>query len=94
MSQPESDMMSRIKIASIHDVEYENLLNKMLKDEVNLNGRGFKVEQKGLIFFKGRVYMPNVVGLKLFNRNEMHKPHYEGNPGYQKMIASLRKKLF
>ena len=38
MSQPESDMMSKIKTINIHDVEYENLLNKFLKDEVNLNG--------------------------------------------------------
>ena len=38
MSQPEGDMMSRIKIASIHDAEYGNLMNKLLKDEVNLNG--------------------------------------------------------
>ena len=38
MSQPESDLMSIIKTTNIHDAEYENLLNKLLKDEVNLNG--------------------------------------------------------
>ena len=52
MSQPESDLMSKIKTASIHDAKYENLLNKLLKDEVNLNGIEFKVDQKGLIWFK------------------------------------------
>ena len=30
MSQPEGDLLSRIKISSIHDVEYGNLLNKLL----------------------------------------------------------------
>ena len=44
MRQPESDLMRRIKIASIHDAEYEKLMNKLLKDEVKLNGRKFKVD--------------------------------------------------
>ena len=52
MSQPKSDMMNKIKTTSIHDDEYENLLNKLLKDEVNLNGAEFKVDQKGLIWFE------------------------------------------
>ena len=38
MSQPKSDLMRRIKTTNIHDAEYENLLNKLLKDEVKLNG--------------------------------------------------------
>ena len=38
VSQLESDLVNRIKEACIHDAEYENLLNKLLKDEVNLNG--------------------------------------------------------
>ena len=66
MSQLEIDMVSTIKKTSIHDDEYENLWNKLLKDKVNLNGKEFKVEQKGLIWFKGRIYMPNVAYLKLF----------------------------
>ena len=94
MSQPKCDMMSRIKKTSIEDCEYENLLNKLLKDKVNLNGTEFKVDQKGLIWFKERVYMPNVVDLKLFILNEMHKPPYAGHPSYQKTITTLRKKLF
>ena len=90
MSQPKSDLMRRIKIASIHDAEYGNLLNKLLTEEVNLNGTEFKVNQKGLIWFKRRICMPNVAELKLFILNEMHKPPYAGHPGYQKMITSFR----
>ena len=44
VSQPEGDLLSRIKIASIHNAEYWNLLNKLLTEEVNLNGTKFKVE--------------------------------------------------
>ena len=38
MSQLESHLRNRIKTTSIHDIEYMNLWNKLLKDEVNLNG--------------------------------------------------------
>ena len=93
-SQPEGDMLSRIKIASIHDVEYGNLLNKLLKDEVNLNGIEFKVDQKGLIWFKRIICMPNITDLNLFVLNELHRPPYAGHPGYQKMIKTLKKKFF
>ena len=94
MSQPESNMMRRIKTTIIHDAEYENLLYKLLKDKVKLNGIEFKVNQKGLISFKGRICMPNIAYLKLFVLNEMHRPTYAGNPGYQKMITSREKNSF
>ena len=89
VSQPEGDVLRRIKIASIHDVEYGNLLNKLLTKEVNLNGTEFKVDHKGLIWFKRRIYMPNVADLKPFILNEMHKPPYAGHPSYQKVITAL-----
>ena len=38
VSHPKGDLLSRIKIASINDVEYRNLLNKLSIEEVNLNG--------------------------------------------------------
>ena len=94
MSQLESNLGSKIKASNIHDVEYENLLNKLLKDKVNLNGTKFKVDQKGLIWFKRRIYMPDVVDLKLFVLNEMHIPPYARHPSYQKMIRVLRKQFF
>ena len=90
MSQPKSDLLSRIKIASIRDDEYVNLLNKLQKDEVNLNGTKFKVVWKGLIWFKGRIYMLDVTYIRLLILNEMHKSPYAGHPGYQKMITTLR----
>ena len=40
------------------------------------------------------IYMPNVVDLKLFILNEMHKPPYAGHPGYQKMVTTLRKQFY
>ena len=70
VSQPEGDLLSRIKIASINDVEYGKLLNKLLTERLHLNGTEFKIDQKGLIWFKRRIYMPNVADLKLFILNQ------------------------
>ena len=39
VSQPKGNLLSRIKLASINGVEYGNILNKILTEEVNLNGR-------------------------------------------------------
>ena len=39
VSQPKGNLLSRIKLASINGVEYGNILNKLLTEEVNLNGR-------------------------------------------------------
>ena len=94
MSQPEGDLLSRIKIASIHDAEYRNILNKLWKYKVNLNGTEFKVDQKGLIWFKRIIYMPNIADFKFIVLNELHKPPYAGHPGYQKTITTLRKQFF
>ena len=74
MSQPESDLKRRIKTTTIHDAEHGNLLNKLMKDEVNMNGKEFKVDQRELIWFKWRIYMPNIAYLKLFLLNELHIP--------------------
>ena len=94
MSQPKGDLLSRIKIASIQDAECGNLLNKLLTEEVNLNRIEFQVDEKGLIWFKRRIYMPNVAYLNFFVLDELHTPPYAKNPGYQNMIASLRKQFF
>ena len=74
LCKPKCNLLSRIKLASINGVEYGNLLNKLMTEEVNLNGTEFKIDQKGLIWFKGRIYMHNVAYLKMFILNEMHKP--------------------
>ena len=49
MSHPESDIVNKIKAVSEQDVEYVKLLNKIQNNEINLNGKDFKVDEKGLI---------------------------------------------
>ena len=52
---------------------------------------GYSLNEKGLIFYKNRLYIPNVSKVKLFILNEIHKSPYSGHPGYQKTITMLWK---
>jgi len=94
LSRPKSDLLDKVKAASILDADYSKLLSEIQKTEVNLNGTAFKIDQKGLIWFKDRLYVPKNLDIKLFILNEMHKPSFSCHPGYQKMITTLRKQFF
>ena len=50
--------------------------------------------QKGLICYRNRLYIPNVDSLKKEILDEYHKQPQSGHPGYQKMLTALKKKLF
>ena len=42
------------------------------------------MDEKGLMLYKNRLYVPNVPEIKLLILNEVHKTPYSGHPGYQK----------
>ena len=52
------------------------------------------MNEKGLILYKNRLYVPNVPKIKLLILNEVHKSPYSGHLDYQKMITMLRKYYF
>ena len=85
-----SELKDKVKVASTQDANYNKLLSKLQNHEINLDGAAFKVDQKGFIWFKDRLYVPNVLEIKLFIMNEMHKHPFAGHPGYQKMVTALR----
>ena len=86
--------MDKVKAASTQDTNYNKLLSKIQNNEINLDGAAFKVDQKGIIWFKDRLYILNDLEIKLFILNEMHKPPFAGHLGYQKMVTTLRKQFF
>ena len=86
--------MDRVKEARTQDTNYNKLLSKIQNNKINLDRATFKVDQKGFIWFKDRLYVPNVLEVKLFIMNEMNKPLFAGHPGYQKMVTALRKQFF
>ena len=52
------------------------------------------MEEDGLLTYKGRIYIPNVAGLRRVVMDEIHKAPYSGHPGYQKTIATARNQYF
>ena len=94
LSQPKSDLLDKVKEASTQDTNYNKLLSKIQNNEINLDGEAFKVDQKGFIWLKDRLYILNDLEIKIFILNEMHKPPFAGHLGYQKMVTTLRKQFF
>ena len=84
------DLEELVKKVAYQDPNYENLQLKMLKKEM----AEYTQNQKGLISYKNRFYIPNVESLKKEILDEYHKQPYLGHPGYQKMLRALKKKLF
>ena len=52
------------------------------------------MNEKGLLLYKDRLYVPNVPNIEMLILNEVHKTPYSGHPGYQKTITMLRKDYF
>eukprot|EP00253_Pinus_taeda_P030914 PITA_30914 len=47
-----------------------------------------------MLYYKGRLYVPNQNSIKNLILDEFHKSHYAGHPGYQKLITALRKEYY
>ena len=55
---------------------------------------GYKLEEDGLLTYKGRIYILNVEYLRRVVMDGIHQAPYSGHPGYQKTIATARKQYF
>ena len=76
------------------DKDYQNLREKVTENESEYMKTNFTLNEKGLMLYKNRLYVPNVPEIKLLILNEVHKSPYLGHPGYQKKITMLRKDYF
>ena len=76
------------------DEMYVEVKDKLLHQSLEKKYEGYKLEEDGLITYKSRIYIPNVAHLRRVFMDEIHKTPYSGHPGYQKMIATARKKYF
>ena len=77
----------RIKL----DTEYQNLRDNVTNNKSKNVKIDYNLNEKGLMLYKNRLYVPNIPEIKLLILNEVHKITYSGHLGYQKMITMLRK---
>ena len=76
------------------DENYQKLQAKVAENLIESLSTGYSLNEKGLILYKNRLYIPNVPKIKLLILNEIHKTPYLGHPGYQKTITMLQKYFF
>ena len=73
------------------DTEYQSLKEKVTQNVSKNIIINYDFNEKGLILYKNRLYVPNIPEVKLLILNEINKSPYSRHPGYQKMITRLRK---
>ena len=52
------------------------------------------MNEKVLLLYKDKIYVPNVPKIKLLILEEIHKTPHSWHPSYQKTITMLRKDYF
>eukprot|EP00253_Pinus_taeda_P017694 PITA_17694 len=83
-----------IKETSDQDAEYQQLRQQIQQAVKEDSQQEYTTDDAGLIYFKGRIYVPNQSRIKNLIMDEFHISHYAGHPGYQKMITAIRKEYF
>ena len=87
----QSDLRQQIVNHVAGDELYEQVKDKLQQQSLERRYEGYKLEEDGLITFKGRIYIPDVANLRRVVMDQIHQTLYSGHLGYQKTIATSRK---
>ena len=90
----QSDLRQQIVNRAVGDELYEQVKDKLQQKSLEKRYEGYKLEEYGLLTYKGRIYILNVAYLRRVVMDEIHQAPYSDHPGYQKMIATARKLYF
>ena len=90
----QSDLRQQIVNHIARDELYEQLKDKSQQQGLEKRYEGYKLEEEGILTYKGKIYIPNVVDLRRVVMDEIHQALYSSHPGYQKTIATARKQYF
>ena len=71
---------------------YELVKDKLQQQSLEKRYERYKLEEDGLLTYKDRIYISDVADLRRVVMDEIHQAPYSGHPGYQKTIATARKK--
>ena len=58
------------------DKEYQNIRKKVIENELENIKTDFSLNEKGLMLYKNKLYVPNIPELKLLSLNEVYKSPY------------------
>ena len=94
ISTYKTDLEEQLEAEIEQDENYRKLQAKLKENLIESLIIGYNLNEKGLLLYKDRLYVPNVPKIKLLILNEVHKTPYSGHLGYQKTITMLRKDYF
>ena len=89
-----TDLEEQLKAGIEQAENYLKLQAKAKENLIESLSTGYSLNEKGLLLYKDRLYVPNVPRIKLLILNEIHKTPYSRNPSYQKTITMLRNDYF
>ena len=61
---------------------YELVKDKLQQQSLEKRYEGYKLEEDGIITYKGIIYIPKVVYLRRVVMDNIHQAPYSGHPGY------------
>jgi len=94
LSSWKSTLLETIQKTAEHDAEYQQIKQQLKQGNGEGNQQKFELDNVGVLYYKGRIYIPNQSQIKNLILDEFHTSHYAGHPGYQKMITAIRRNYF
>ena len=87
----QSYLRQQIVNHTAEDELYEQVKDKLKQQSLEKRYEGYKLEEYGILTYKGRIYIPNVASMRRVVMDEIHQTPYSSHPGYQKTIATARR---
>ena len=88
------DLRERILKALAEDEKYLQVTARGQQGKLEKQYEGYQLKEYGLLIYKGRMYIPQDVGLKGLVMDEMHQMPYSRHLGYHKTIAPTMKQYY
>ena len=93
-SQEEFNFSYLIREFAKKDLEYKFLWQKINQSNNSRKKTDYNINEKNLLTFRGRIYVPNQQVFRLFILDEFRKMPYVSHLSYQKIFSAIKKKHF
>ena len=77
-----SDLRQHIVNHATEDELYMQVKDKLQQQGLEKRYEGYKLEEEGLLTYKGRIHIPDVADLRRVVMDEIHQALYSGHPRY------------
>ena len=94
LSQSDEYLHERIRMANRVDPFYIEILKKVQEDRLFQQQKEYKVDEKGLLWSKERLYIPKGGDISSNILMEFYQTPYAGHQGYQKIIYAIKVHFF